>query len=99
MTGLPLTDGLAALGNADEELTTCACWRVKLGGYSLEPTLVVPFDTGLDEVESMARRALYESVARTADEEWRSKYAEAVATVRLEAIERQQDVQIHARLG
>jgi hypothetical protein len=63
-TGAPMTDGLAALDNSDEKLTACACWQVKFNEYTYMPILVVPFDTGLDAIEYLARRAMLEHLSK-----------------------------------
>lgn len=95
-----LTDGMSALSVYDDRLTDCACWRVRFDGYSFAPTIVVPFDTGLEAVEALARRKLFEYVTRhSLTEQKVAEYAADVARRRVLSVERNLDVTLDPRLG
>src|SRR5215207_8749166 len=92
-----LTDGMSALGphRHDDRLTDCACWRVRFAQYSFTPTVVVPFETGLETVEALGRRKLHEELTRhgpyTATEsyeEFDAKWTAKVAALRVLHIKR-----------
>lgn len=101
-----LTDG--QVFRPPHSVTVCSCWLVKFQGaldaslptVARQVVIVVPQDTGLSDVESVARQVILDKmIPELVDERTLTTIHQKVAKARVMEVQRLDDVFLHPRLG